>query len=438
MGFFSSASEKSKKAKIKVLREESCSVTLSISVFPERIQEETEKAFDNIRERAKIPGFRPGKAPLDVVRKNFSDLASQRARDSILQQAVQEAISSQALEPVQPPVVKGLDYKPGESLSFELQVERAPRFELKSYKGFKIEKKRRSIDDSAVASRLEEIRESNAKLVKSEKTKLKLGHFAVVDYEGFFNGVPVAGAKGSQVLIDTANPQMISGLAEGILGIETNQTKEIPVKFSPDSPSKELAGKEVTFKVVLHAIKEKSLPALDDEFAKDLGCTSLEDLKARVQKSLEESTEREARDSLEQQITEKILQEHDFKVPPSLLEERVQYQMGREKDRWTRAGGRPEEWPQAESVVRGKVQPACERQLRLAYLIREISRRENVQVDDKEVTEAISKIIETAPVPERARLEQILVERRDEIASDLRNRKVFDFLIGQAKIKEVI
>jgi len=436
MGLFSSTPTKNSSTKVKVLKEEPCLVTLAITVPPGRFKGEVERVFEGIQTQAKLPGFRPGKAPLEMVRQNFSDLAFRRARESLLQEVVQETIATERLEPVQPPVVKNFNVDAEQSVSFELEVERAPHFQLKSYKGIKIDKKVNKVEDADVSARLGEIQESNARLIESERPRLEPGLFAVVDYEGFVDGQPLAGAQGTQVLIDTANPQMISGLADGILGMEKNQTKEISVKFPQDSPSHDLAGKEAVFKVSLRAIKEKKLPSLDDETAKDLGCSSLDDLKNRIRKSLEERAERQTRDSLEEQLTQKLLEDHDFSVPHSLLEEQANHQLELEKSRWLQKGGREDEWLKNEPVVAGKIKPECERQLRLAYLVRAICRQEKIEVKNEEIEEAIQKIVGSASAQEKRSLEELLRSRQDRIASDIRHRKVFDFLITQAKIKE--
>jgi trigger factor len=437
MGFFTSATKDDRKARIKVIKEEPCRVTLSIIVPLDRIKDEIEKAFEGIRSQAKLPGFRPGKAPLEVVRENFTDLATQRTQEAVVRDAVREAITLQNLEPVQTPVVKSMNFQPGQPFSFELEVERAPRVELKGYRGLKAEKKLRKITEADVSARLEEIREANSRLTESQKTQVESGSFAVVDYEGFLEGKPLPGARGTQVLVDTANPQMITGLAEGIIGMTTRETKEIPVDFPQDSPSRSLAGKRVLFKVTLSAIKEKQRPSLDDEFAKDIGCSSLDDLKAKIKSSLEERAARAGREVLEDQLVENLLQQHNFPVPSSLLEEQVQRQLGAEKQRWLDAGGSEAEWPQNEQVLVSKVRPECERQLKWAYLMREICRQEKIQVDEKEVREAIDQITGSATAPERAAVQRALEGRRDRISSDIRSRKVFDFLISQAKVKEI-
>ena len=436
MGLFSSIAKDDKKARVKVLKEEPCRVTLSISVSAERVKDETEKAFEGIRQQAKIPGFRPGKAPIEVVRQNFNELAVERTQENILKSAVHEAINAQNIEPVQTPVVKSMSFKPGQAFSFELEVERAPKVELKGYRGLKLEKKLHKITESDVTNRMNEILEANARLAESSKPKVESGSFAVVDYEGFIDGKPLPGSKGTQVLVDTANPQMISGLAEGILGMAKDETKEIPVDFPQDSPSKSLAGKRVIFKVTLKGIKEKQLPSLDDEFAKDTGCASLDDLKSKVKTSLEDHSAREAREGLEDQVMESLLREHDFPVPASLLEEQVQHQISVEKQRWLERGGSEVEWAKNEPVLFSKVRPECERQLKWAYLVRELCRQEKIQVDEGEVRQAIDRIIQSSSAQERQAVQDMLEQRRDRISSDIRSRKIFDFLISQAKVKE--
>jgi trigger factor len=210
------------------------------------------------------------------------------------------------------------------------------------------------VTDADVEKRLHELQENHAKLVLSKDTVLEKKHFAVVDYESFLDGQPLKNGKASNQLIELGATQNVEGFSEGLLGAKDGDVREIPVAFPAEHPQKDLAGKTVTFKTTVTAIKEKVLPALDDEFAKDEGAKDLAEIKERFRKELEESARRTERDDLEKQVVEGLLQRNPFEVPASQVEERAKQLTEHLKKYLLERGAAVTDWAANEEKMREK------------------------------------------------------------------------------------
>ncbi|MBK8576440.1 MAG: trigger factor [Elusimicrobia bacterium] len=227
-------------------------------------------------------------------------------------------------------------------------------------------------------------------------------HFVVVDYESFLDGIPLKNGKATNQLIELGAAQNVEGFSEGLLGAKDGEVREIPVKFPAEHPQKDLAGKTVTFKATVTAIKEKVLPVLDDEFAKDEGAKDLGELKERFRREIEAGARRTEREDLEKQVEEGLLQRHPFDVPPSQVEERAKQLTEHLKKYLLDRGAGLTDWAAGEEKMREKNRPEAERQVRLSYILREIVAAENVAVADADVDAHIQKILEGARADQRA------------------------------------
>lgn len=422
--------------KVKVKDRKNCAVLLAVEVPADQVRKATEDSFRRVQSRAKLPGFRPGKAPMEMVKKNFQDAAWEDALDRLLRESVYSAVTQENVVPITTPVVDKIDGEPTKALRFEVKVECAPTVEPKDYKGLPLQKKSRTVTDADTDKRLNDLRESNAKLVLSKDASVDKKHFVVADYDSFLDGQPVANGSAKNQLIEMAAPQNVEGFTEGLLGAKDGETREVPVRFPDLHPQKELAGKTVLFKVTVTAIKEKEMPALDDEFAKDLGVESLAALKERLRKDLETGAERALRQDLEKQVIDGLLQRNVFDVPPSQTEERARHLTAQVKDYLAQQGASEADWKSAEPKMLEKNRPEAERQVRLSYLLSRIAELEKINVEDADVDAQIQKIVDGARPEQRTDVENWMKGRRDTLRAQLREERLFDFLIQQAKVTE--
>lgn len=424
--------------KVKLESEKDCVQTFSVEIPYSKVKEEIEEAFVAIQNQAKLPGFRPGKTPLDLIKKTFKDSAFARAQDELLREGLADAMRAKNVKPVQTPVVKSVQFDSEKPFHFQFEVEVAPTFKLGSYKGLRLIKKSNPITEEDINKRLAEIAEVHAKLAESNASILEKSHFAIINYEGFLTGKPIPDSKAENFLIDLSAPQTITGLSEGLIGAKVGDEKDIQVRFPEDTPAKDYAGKDAIFKVKVIAIKEKKIPQLDDEFAKDLGMVSFGDLKDKVGQNLRKESEEKTRKELERQIIEKLLEDNKFSVPQSLIQKQVEILTDRQKYRMARRGVGQNDQTQILDGLKSEIRLQAEKDVRLAFILNTISNQEKIDVTDQEVDLKINEMVAQSPPNERPSLEKTLkTSYEDQIKSDLRDTKFFDFLIRVSKIKEI-
>jgi trigger factor len=426
--------EKPLATKVKVIKEEDCLVTLSVELPKEAVALELESVYQRIQSRAALPGFRTGKAPMDLVRKNFAEKARQTLLEELISRASTQVIRERKLEVIDTPRVEKLEYDSGKPLLFHLRVEKDPVVKAKDYKGIKINKPSTTVTEEDIAKTLEDIRERNASLVASTSPTVGKTHFAVIDFEGKIEGKPFPGGSAKNYLLDMTQPQTIAGFSDGILGAEVNKERAVPVRFPADYARKEWANKEAIFQVTVKEIKEKKLANLDDDFAKDLGLASLADLKQKVRDNLQKDLDAKAEKDVEEQIHRALLDNHKFSIPPTLVEERVETLTRRTLSSLNRQGLVAQGDKQAEATVREKSRPQAEKDVRLSYLLKAIATQEKLFAEQADVDELKKKALaETQDKPEN--VDKYFAERDLAIRASLTETKVLDFLKKNAKIK---
>jgi trigger factor len=424
--------------KVKIASEQGCVQTLSVEMPTSAVQETIEKAFEQVRARVKVPGFRPGKAPIEMVKQNYQEAAFEQAQELLLREGVSEALKQKKLHAVETPVVTKADFNPTKSFHFEFQVEVAPSFKVSGHKGLKITKTVKPVSDADLDKALESVAGMNARLAESKDDTVAKTHYVVMNYEGFLDGKAIEGGKAENFLMDMSAPQAISGLAEGLLGAKVGEEKDVTVTFPADSPSKELAGKQAVFKVKVIALKEKVTPKLDDEFAKDLGFDSFDVLKTKVRESLQKERDEASRAEVERQITDGLLAENDFPVPPSMVKRQTEYLLKRQRERMTSQGMPEAEADKALEGMKAEAQKQAEKEVRLAYVLNSVAESENISATDAEINAKIASIVERSQPQERESLEKALRGGyRDRIESEVRDSKLMSWLIDHAKVKEV-
>jgi trigger factor len=412
--------------------------TFSVELAPSKVKDKIEEAFRSVQSQAKLPGFRPGKAPLEMVKEAYQGSAYERAQDLLLREGVNETLKSKKITPLQSPgILKIEEFNPNKAFEFEFEVEVAPEIKPTGYKGLKLTKKNSVVPDADVDRAVGELAEMNARLIESKADKVAANHHAVIDYEGLLNGQPIAGAKADNFLLDLSAPQTISGLADGLIGAGLNEKREVKVTFPTDSPSKELAGKEAVFNVTVKGIKEKSVPTLDDEFAKDIGVENLAKLKEQVRQNLENEKKRVVDTDLERQIVDLLLEANKFDAPPSLLARQADELRQRQTSRLLQQGIGQADIVKFLEQNKAEIEKQAEKDVRLAYILNAIASEESITVTDEETSQKFADILARSEDKNRAKLEKVLKEKYiDQIRSEIREAKLFKWLIEQAKVKE--
>jgi trigger factor len=423
MGLFTAT--KSDKAKSKKLKEEGCVVTLSVEIPPQEVVDQTQTSLVRLQNRARIPGFRAGKAPLDVVKQHFTGHAREEALDALIRKHVPAAIEELKLRVVETPAVEDVKWKDGEPLLLQIRVEVAPTATAKDYVKIPVARKPAAADAKALDKRLEDLRESHARLEAAKDETVGDKHFAVIDYAASRGGKPLPNAKGASELVDMSAEQSVEGLTAGLKGMKRGETKTIVVK---------LGGKDADLAVTVTEIKTKVLPPVDAEFAKDLGFETLDELKAKLKEVLDRETKNESEADAVRQIEEALVKSNQFPLPPSLVERQLEGMMERMQRQLSSATGVDEK---VLADLRGKLQPRAEDEVRLAFVLSAIAEKEKISVADADLASELEAGLKDADTEEKKkRLRETFDSRKEQISHMIRERKTMAFLREKAAYKD--
>ncbi len=426
--------DKTLPAKVKVLKEEDCEITFAIEIPKDEVAKETQAVFLAIQSRASLPGFRQGRAPLDMVKKNFSDRARQSVLENLVGKAAGQVIKERKLQTIDTPKVEKLEFDFDKPLSFHMRVEKDPEIKVKDYKGIKVSRPAVQMTDELITKTLDDLRERNASLVASQHTAIENEDFAVIDFEGKIDGKTFPGGSAKNYLLDMGTPQTIQGFSEGLLGAKVGEPKSVTVTFPADYTRKEWAGKTAVFDVSVKEIKEKKVPVLDDDFAKDLSLGSLAELKQKVKENLEKEENAKAEKEVEEQLYQALVDNNSFSVPPTLVEERNRALTQRALSNLTRQGLLQPGDQQAEQTLRERSKPQAEKDVRLSYLLKGIANQEKLDATPADIEVLKKKALEESK--DNAEVVEKYFKKHDSsIRASLTEGKVLDFLKSNAKIK---
>ncbi|MFH1618879.1 MAG: trigger factor [bacterium] len=425
MGFWPLSADKTK---VRKLNDDGCSFSFSVEVPREKYMEAEHDALIQVQSRVSLPGFRVGKAPIPLVKQNFSDLVSERALDRLIKNVLPEVIKEQNIEPVAMPVIKSLKNEGNSPVSFQFDVECAPRFEPKSYTKLSVTRTSRKITDMDVENQIKELLEHNARLeAVPENEAVGKEHFAVVDYESFTEGRAEAEGSGKGELVDMSSPQTIAGLAECITGAKKGETREFDSEFS---------GRKLHFRVTVGEIKRKVLPELNDGFVKEMGFESVEQLKGHLKQVMEKDAAEKTDKDILHQLEDHLVRGNPIPVPLSLVESQLTASIERIKERLQ--PGEKEKWEESrDRMLRERFRPAVEKDVRLAYLLRSIARREKLEAGPADFETELEKALEKITDEKQKKdVRRLFESRREDIMAAVTEKKVIEFIKSQANIKE--
>lgn len=421
--------------KVNVVDTQQCSVTLNIEVPNLEVRQELEKVYLDIQKSAQVPGFRAGKAPMDMIKKNFTSTARERVVENLVNRAVFKALKDQGVEPVSYPVIDELKFDFDKPLSFKVKAERHPKVELKDYKGIKIKKEVKPVTDAKVKETLDGLRERNARLEESKSETVTEKNILLIDYDAFDNGTPVPELNAKNQLVDFSAGQLIAGFKEGLIGAKKGDVREIKVKLPGTYPKKELCDKEITFKAKINEVKEKVLPNLDDELAKDFGHASLKELEGKIRESLEHEEKHRQEQEMQKQVLDHLLDANKFQVPEALVQEELEY-ITQRMERYARQQGMPEAaWKKNLEQYRDKYRSEAERNVKISYILAEIAKAEKIEITEDDLKQELQKLKEMNKGRE-ADVEKYYAENRNTIASHLKEDRIYKVLFDNAKVKE--
>jgi trigger factor len=412
-------------------------VELEISITPEEYDAAQDAAFRKLVRNAKIPGFRPGKAPRKVFESQYgSGSIIERALDDLLNAKYPAAIEEHGIEPLDRPSVELVPTEEGQPPRFKAVVAVRPEFEPKDYTGVEVTDVPETASDDQLEETLAEMRKQAATLVPVDRPA-RLGDTVVIDYEGKIDGVPFEGGAAQGQETELAEDRFIPGFVAGIAGMTAGETKDVPAKFPDPYNNPDLAGKDATFTITLHDVKEPELPELDDEFAKRVSRSeTLADLRTEIKRRLDETTKRNARRRMSSELLDKLVAAHDFPLPAVLVERELDSLLNESRQYVARGGLSWDDYLAAtgksESALREQFRDEAERRVKTTLLVEAIAKKEGIQATEADVESELAALSQQYGQP-RDRIVQLLQNNVGTLIDGIVRTKTLDRLIDQAK-----
>lgn len=415
-------------------------VKLEITIEAEKFEEAIKKVYFKSAKYFNIPGFRKGKAPMQIVEKYYGkEIFFEDAFNEVAGEALDEAVKENKLEVVSRPDIDVTQIEKGKDLIFIAIVQTKPEAELGKYKGIEIEKIEYNVSDEDIEHELGHMQEHNSRLVSIEDRPVESGDIATIDFEGFVDGKAFDGGKAEGHELEIGSNTFIPGFEDQVIGMKIGEEKDIQVKFPEEYFSKELAGKDATFKVKVHEIKKKELPELDDEFAKDVSEFDTlkelkEDIKQKQQKQNDDKAKYETQDAVIKAVCENIKVE----IPSGMIEMEIDNMFQNMEQRLSYQGLKLEQYLQmmgkTKEDMKKEYEPQAVEAIKSRLALEAVIKVEKIEPTEEEIDE---KLKEMAKNYGKENDEEFLKNEnvRKYIKEGLASEKAMDFLVENAKIK---
>ena len=415
-------------------------VKFEITVEAEKFEEAMKKVYFKIAKYFNIPGFRKGKAPMQIVEKYYGpEIFYEDAFNEVAQEALEQAVEENKLDVVSRPEVDVKQMEKGKDLIFTVVMQTKPEAEVSKYKGIEIKKVEYNVTDKDVEHELHHMQEHNSRLISIDDRAVESGDIATIDFDGSVDGKAFEGGKAENYDLEIGSNTFIPGFEDQVIGMKVDDVKDVKVKFPEEYFSKDLAGKDAVFKVTVHEIKKKELPALDDEFAKDVSeFDTLDELKADIKAKLEKDNKEKEKYETQDSVIKALCENTKVEIPSGMVEmevdnmlkdfeQRLAYQ-GLKLDQYFKMMGKTEE------EVRKEYEPQAIEGIKSRLAIEAVIKAEKIEADDKEID---AKIKEMAKNYGKEKDEEFLKNEnvRNYIKQGIESEKAIDFLVKKAKIK---
>ena len=413
---------------------EGCKRRLAVEAPADVVQKEWERAYVRVQKQARLPGFRKGYVPRSLVKLHFAADVRREVAEHLIPDVYRQALSEARLDPVNEPDLTEVKLEENAPLSFVAVVEVKPAIALGDYKGVEVQHAPKAVTDDEVTAALEQMREQQAEFRAVDRAAAP-GDLAVVDYTLRPDDHDPTTATGYHFVLGSG--AVMPEIDAAAAGMKAGEEKDIALRFPEDHRIESLRGKGGTATLKASEVKEKILPALDDDFAKSLGeFETVDALRAEARRQLEARRQAEQRRELEDKVVGAVLQRHEFTVPDALVMRQIAHQVEHARERLRRQGVDPDgvQWDIPKLV--GELRPGAEQGVKRALLLEAIAGKEGLATGDDEVEAEVEKIARASRRPAPA------VRRMMEKSGDLealrlglRERKALDFLIEHATVR---
>lgn len=414
---------------------------IEVEVPAPRVATAFERAYRGLARSARVRGFRPGKAPRSVLQKLYGPAIAEDLERELVGETLATALEKSGVAAVSQPQVESTPPAEGAPFVYRARVEVKPQFALCELTGLPAQRLATEVGDDDVERELESVRQRQAQFVEeAEGVAAATGHLVTMEFEGRIDGVLFEGGTAKDVTVELGSGQLIPGFDEQLVGALAGEERTVRVRFPDDYAKPDLAGKDAEFHVRVGSLRRREVPALDDEFAKDLGgdFENLEQVRAKIRESLVASRERASRATLRRTLLDAVIERVPFDVPPGLVEERLQRRLhSAAHDLEQRGVGRAAVDRQM-ARWEHEWRPLIEREVREEWLLAEVARVQEITVDDAEVEARLDRMAEEQGT-DAAKLRKAYREAGviEAIRGQLLEEKAVEFLLGEAKVEEL-
>ena len=417
-------------------------IEVKVTVDQEQVQQEFNNIYRELSQKVKIPGFRSGRVPTNILEMNLGkEYIDQQVAEKLIKETYVEAIDKSKLDPIDVPKIDLVQIDKEKPFIYTMNLEVKPDIQLPKLDDIKIDKKLPKVSEKEINEDLERIRESHGKLVEVTDRESKNGDFLIIDFETLADGKPLPDGKKEKQMIQLGD-RIPKEFNENLVGLKPGDEKEVKMKIPKNVDEKKMAGKELIYKVTLVDIKEKELPALDDEFAKTAGdYKNLDELKQHIKKQLEERAKYQAENDFSENLMEKVAEKCSFEVPEVLINKQVESMLDNLKEDLKNRNMTLESYYEVikadESKVKKEYSSLAEKQIKKELIIDKIIQDDKITATEEDLNNKIKEIAESSnqkPLKVRAMFEKN--KTLDNLKEQIKRAKVVEKLSRQVIVNE--
>lgn len=419
--------------KVSLLEAEETRRRIEVLIPREKTERIRKEILNDLRKRVKIRGFRPGRVPIEMIRAYYGDAVEEDVRRRMVEETIDQALRELKIEPLVKTVLQFTERDEGYGYIIECEI--IPQIDIGDYKGIEVELKKVEVKEEEINERLQNLRNMHAIIREREgDVEARIGDIAVIKYQGYLDGKPIKEAGTDFYPLELGKGFFLPEFENAIVGMKKGEEKEVEILFQDDYPDREIAGKRVLFKVLLRELKEKILPEISDEFAKDVGFSNLEELKEEIKNSIKREREAFQREYIYRTLLEKIVDSVEIPIPSRYFQSRVESVLEDFKERMGDEKLVEEERKKLKEEVERRVRDEIKEEI----VLLNIARKENLGVSEEELGNEIRIVAEETKRPYE---ETRAFFEKNGLMGYIKNRvllkKARDFLISQAKLKEI-
>ncbi|AJD28876.1 trigger factor [Clostridium botulinum] len=425
---------------VKVENIEKNVVKLEITVDSEKFNEAVKKSFKKNAKRFNVPGFRKGKAPLNIIKKYYGEgVLFEDAINFCCEDTYPKAIEENNIKPVDYPQIDVVQIGEGKDFIYTAEVTTVPEVKLGEYKGVEVKKVSYEVEDEAVENELKSMQEKNARVSLKEEGEIEKGNIAIIDFKGYVDGKAFEGGEAKDYEIEIGSGTFIGDFEDQLVGLKKDESKEVNVSFPEEYGREDLNGKPATFEVIIKDIKVKELPALDDEFAKEVSeFDTLEELKSDIKDRMKKELSEKAKAEYEEAVVEAVAANAEIEIPKVMIEKEIE-NMVRDLEMRLKYQGLDlksyyEFTNSSEEKVKEYMRETAEKRVKTDLIMQEIAKVEDIKATEEELKEKAMEVAKQYGQKDIEKTAELIVNaQKAYLEIDIVNGKVLDLLVENSK-----